>query len=329
MDRPTFSVALCTYNGETFLAEQLDSLVIQSILPGEIVICDDGSTDGSIEVIEEFSRRSPIPVRLVVNQQRLGPARNFYKALSLCSGEWVFFCDQDDIWLTDRIERFSQTIERFPEANLIVSDGLLLRDQAPDPGHTLFRAFHLSSQEIDLINTGQAITVLARHVFATGAAMLVRRDWVTNIPEPQADYLHDEWLAWMAGSRMRVLDKPTFLYRQHAQQVTGVDSRIMGQIKRLFRPQAKASRSIDRAINRLEVLSSIQLEEFQPDALLTRRQIEQKIRFLCQRRELPENRLLRAFPILLKIGLAAYRRNGSGWRTVIKDLVQKGPALRE
>lgn len=329
MDRPAFSVALCTYNGKSFLAEQLDSLVIQSILPGEIVICDDGSTDGSVEVIEQFSRRSPIPVRLVANQLQLGPARNFFQALSLCSGEWIFFCDQDDIWLPDRIERFSQIVERFPEANLFVSDGLLLRDQSVDPRQTLFRAFHLSSQEIELINNGQAATILARHVFATGAAMLVRRDWATNIPEPQADYLHDEWLAWMAGSRIRVLNQPTFLYRQHAQQVTGIDSRIIGQIKRLFRPQAKASRSIDQAINRLEVLSSIQLEEFQPDALSTRRLIEQKIRFLCQRRELPENRLLRAFPILLKIGLDAYRRYGSGWRTVIKDLVQKGPALRE
>ncbi len=75
------SVAMCTFNGARFLGAQLRSIAAQQRPPDEVIICDDGSSDGSIDVIREFARQSPIPTRLVVNSDNLGSTKNFEKAI--------------------------------------------------------------------------------------------------------------------------------------------------------------------------------------------------------------------------------------------------------
>lgn len=78
------SVALCTYNGEQFLSEQLESLKCQTKLPDELIVCDDGSTDSTVALVEKFSQNAPFKVRVFINQQTLGVTKNFEKALTYC-----------------------------------------------------------------------------------------------------------------------------------------------------------------------------------------------------------------------------------------------------
>ena len=81
---PKFSVAMCTYNGAEFVAAQLDSIAAQTRLPDELIVCDDGSTDATIECVREFARNAPFPHRLVENEENLGSTNNFERAISLC-----------------------------------------------------------------------------------------------------------------------------------------------------------------------------------------------------------------------------------------------------
>ena len=99
------SVAMATFNGGRFLARQLASIAEQTMRPQEIVVCDDGSTDNTLEIIESFSKTCGIPVRLERNEVRLGYADNFMKAAGLTSSRYISFADQDDYWYPTKIDK--------------------------------------------------------------------------------------------------------------------------------------------------------------------------------------------------------------------------------
>lgn len=103
--RPTVSVVMCTYNGERFLAEQLDSLLRQTFPFDELIIQDDRSTDGTCRLIEQYRRAHPDhDIRLYRNSENLGFERNFLTAVGRTLGDYVAYCDQDDVWRDDKIE---------------------------------------------------------------------------------------------------------------------------------------------------------------------------------------------------------------------------------
>ena len=103
----TVSIALCTYNGEKFLDLQLESLRHQTVAPDELIVCDDASSDRSVEIVEAFARRVSFPVRLFRNARNLGYVKNFEQAISHCTQDLVFLCDQDDLWDARKIEILS------------------------------------------------------------------------------------------------------------------------------------------------------------------------------------------------------------------------------
>jgi glycosyltransferase involved in cell wall biosynthesis len=105
---------MTTYNGEVYLEEQLRSLAEQAHLPDELVICDDTSTDSTVDIINRFSEGAPFPVRLFINEERLGWRCNFLSAASLCRSEYIAFCDQDDIWLSDKLATAASHLNKTP-----------------------------------------------------------------------------------------------------------------------------------------------------------------------------------------------------------------------
>ena len=129
------SVAMATYNGERFLQEQLDSLVRQTLLPIELVVCDDGSTDSTVEILRRFVTSSPFPVRLYQNETRLGPGFNFLSALARCAGDLVAFCDQDDVWQEPKL-RICADAMRDPSVALVSHSAAVL---SPGPAARRWR----------------------------------------------------------------------------------------------------------------------------------------------------------------------------------------------
>lgn len=104
-DNMTLSVVIATYNGEKFLREQLVSVLAQTLLPDEIIVSDDGSTDGTWAILEEYRSKYPKLIRLYANKGQHGPHENFKHAFQYVTCDLVAPCDQDDIWLPEKLER--------------------------------------------------------------------------------------------------------------------------------------------------------------------------------------------------------------------------------
>src|SRR5436309_55568 len=102
------SIGLCTYNGGTHLAEQLLSIAKQTRQPDELVVFDDASTDSTPTILQSFAASSRFPVSISINPQQLGVSQNFGHAISACTGDVVAFCDQDDVWLPEKLRRIEQ-----------------------------------------------------------------------------------------------------------------------------------------------------------------------------------------------------------------------------
>src|SRR5215217_714545 len=108
--RSKFSVAMCTYNGARFVAEQLASIAAQTRPPDELVVCDDRSTDATIAYVREFARTAPFPVRIFENEKNVGSTKNFERALELCEGDFIAFGDQDDVWLPEKLRKLEDAL---------------------------------------------------------------------------------------------------------------------------------------------------------------------------------------------------------------------------
>lgn len=119
----TTAVAIALYNGEKFIEKQLDSLRLQTKLLDQVVLCDDGSKDGTVAFVQDYITRHGLADRwmLSINPSNLGYAGNFYHAMEQCHTDLIFLCDQDDIWRPDKIEKMAAVMESHPEITLLSS----------------------------------------------------------------------------------------------------------------------------------------------------------------------------------------------------------------
>ena len=217
------SVALCTYNGEKFLREQLASIMIQTKPVDEIIVCDDGSTDSTLQIVEEYERNYPGIFKIHLNEINLRSVKNFEKAISLCENEIIFLCDQDDVWKPEKVNLFLDYFERNPIINVISSSAELI-----DESGVLIKKTTIWDV-INLLN-GRSISYDYFQIFslvgnlATGANMAFRKDFVNSIlPFPNRFFHHDEWISLASSSKNQFLflsEKPSF-YRIHEQQQVG------------------------------------------------------------------------------------------------------------
>lgn len=118
------SVAMATYNGEAFVLEQLESIRIQTRAVDEVRICDDCSNDRTVELIKEYIAENHLADKwqVTVNERNLGYASNFMAALDQTTGDVIFLCDQDDIWMHDRVEQMCSLMENKPEIMVLGSE---------------------------------------------------------------------------------------------------------------------------------------------------------------------------------------------------------------
>jgi glycosyltransferase involved in cell wall biosynthesis len=221
------SVALATYNGERFLEAQLESLARQTFPPAELVVRDDRSTDRTTDILAEFARTSPFPVRVEVNEERLGVADNFIAAARACSGELVAFCDQDDVWLDEKLERCVACFD-VPDVRLaihawtVVDEQLRVLGPVVPPFERSYVAPPLSSPK-----WGEAPGM----AMVFDATLLRLLDWEAR-PAAHHEHgrlLHDEWIygvGRVAGA-IAFVAEPLVLYRQHEVNVEGAPDRTV------------------------------------------------------------------------------------------------------
>jgi glycosyltransferase involved in cell wall biosynthesis len=164
------SIAMATYNGAKYIQEQLKSLSEQTILPYELVVCDDGSTDDTLTIVRKYAKSAPFAVRVFQNEENLHYTGNFMKAASLCNGDAIAFCDQDDIWDSRKIAACAAALQNGPvdlvihEGRIIDSIGRLTAVKIPD-----------LSFEPDVLNR------TPYNLVAVGFAMALRREVIEEV----------------------------------------------------------------------------------------------------------------------------------------------------
>jgi glycosyltransferase involved in cell wall biosynthesis len=229
VDAPTgvetsrLSIALCTYNGARFLAAQLDSIATQTRLPDELVACDDGSNDDTVSLLEQFAARAPFAVRVFRNDTRLGPTKNFEKAIELCTGDLIATCDQDDVWMPEKLALSAAAMDKDPALGLVFGDAEVVEDDLRPRGHSMWQAIQFQPPARRMVSEGRIFEVLMRQWVVTGATMMFRAKHRSQfLPIPDF-WTHDGWIALIVSALAPVamVERCLLFYRQHAAQQIG------------------------------------------------------------------------------------------------------------
>lgn len=312
-----FSIALTTFNSGAYLSTQLRSLAEQTRLPDELVVCDDGSTDGTIGALAEFAATAKFPVRIFRNEKNLGYAQNFAKAVSLCEGDWIFLCDHDDDWLPQKLARFEASIQARPELAGLFSDSELVDGELRSLGTSLFVTNRFHGYEQDYIRRGEAWRAFLRHNVVAGHALAFRADLRRFLLPIPPGWVHDAWIATVLSrlGPMEFLTDRLVRYRQHPKQYIGVVSG--GPIAKLrARWRRMGSRAeLQTEADRWRALAAVPAWKEEP----ARDALAEKIRWLQGRASLPRVCLLRIPFVLVRAPL--YFRFDNGWQTMLKDLL--------
>jgi glycosyltransferase involved in cell wall biosynthesis len=214
------SVALAIFNGARFLSEQLASLANQRSQPHELVVRDDGSSDESVSIVEEFASGASFPVRIERNDCRLGFADTFLSAAAACKGDAIAFCDQDDVWLPNKLERCAGSLSQ--EGVLLVMHTSLLVDDRLQPTG---KAFPRVRRDVVVPPLGGDPWLAVRGMSMVFSAELMSVAGGERPPSHYGDGVlnHDEWIYMLARGLGSVacVAEPLGLYRMHGANVTG------------------------------------------------------------------------------------------------------------
>ena len=338
-DHVSFSVALATYNGEAHLDEQLASIAAQTHRPAEMVVSDDGSTDGTLSVLRRFARTAPFPVHVYSNERTLGYRDNFLRAARLTSFPWIAFSDQDDVWLKGKLEAVRRAIGETPGVSLVTHSADLVDADLNPSGYRLPN-YRRARVRGPLENW--PIQVL------TGFTLVFDRGLLDGVPaegrprdlnDPSHQLAHDQLVPFLANvfGRTAYLSETLALYRRHESAATGeagtgayrtgLRADAAAHLRTMAQDYLRQADIVEEHAEFLEVLASV----MRPDkatlakrgaahyrdyagALAVRASVYDKARPRLQR--------VLAWSALVRAG--AYRRlgpgTGLGWKACAKDV---------
>ncbi len=219
----TVSVAMATYNGGTYVRQQLESIASQTLLPNELLIGDDGSTDQTLEIVEQFRRESNLAISLIRNPKNLGSTLNFESLLHRAKGDIVFLADQDDVWRNDKVERLTELLFRHPKAAFAFSDARLVSADGEPRRMNLWSSIHFAPKST-LLPPPDLFRILVQRNVVTGATMAIRREAIELVPSFPSEWVHDAWISSILSyshSAIACFD-PLIDYRIHSQQQLGL-----------------------------------------------------------------------------------------------------------
>ena len=206
MNYPLVSIVLATFNGELYIKEQIVSLLNQTYSNLEIIISDDNSTDMTFSILSDYSN---VPnVKIIRNEVNLGYIKNFELALSFCNGEFIAFCDQDDIWFPNKIQTLVDSING---SSLIWSDTSII-DKS---GKLMSFSLNKNLQQ-DYEQNLQFKILLGNSIL--GCTSLFRREVLDSAcPFPKSNPPHDWWISLIACKihGMKYYPKPLMKWRRH------------------------------------------------------------------------------------------------------------------
>ncbi len=349
-DRKTrVSVALCTYNGERFIDELFESLVRQERRPDELIVCDDRSSDGTVEKVRAFAARAPFPVLLDVNERNLGFTKNFELAISRCTGDFIAPCDQDDIWYPQKLERSVSALGCNEDVGYVFSDADMMDEQGRPLDRRMWDAVGFFESRRQAALDGRLLPLLVVYTFVQGAATVFRSDLRELLLPIPHGWLYDAWIALLSAfvRPYLMIEEPLMAYRIHAEQEIGVPTSVMPDDSGLqkwkvrfqqapekvslrkadLHRQRRRTQSMlyDDAATRIEERARTYIDNhggsMQPLATEALRDVHDRARHLRIRGSLSDSRLARIGPIAKELRSRRYGRYSAGVLSALQDLV--------
>lgn len=315
------SIAMATYNGDAFLLEQLISFSKQTLLPDELIIVDDCSTDNTLNVINSFKEIAPFSIKLYINKINLGYTQNFNRALQLCTKDLIFLSDQDDVWSPKKIEYMVSLVNSNQNQEVFMIDAELVDRELQTSG--------LTKQE-QIKNLG-----LSEKSFVMGCCIAVRKTFLDKILPIPKDFIgHDNWIVALADFlKLRVVDKTVLqVYRQHGDNESNAIynslvkinqysvHRLVKKLIVLFK-YSKVSNLV-KSLHQKELLL-IRLDKLYnhtkyKDTIIKNNKIREEIELLTKRLEIIQTK--RIMSRVMK-GWSLYRNSDYLFKTFMSDLI--------
>lgn len=319
MTAASVSIALCTFNGQRYLGEQLASLSRQTRLPDELVVCDDASTDGTVGLIQQFAATAPFPVHLYVNSTNVRSTKNFEAAIRKCRGEIIVLADQDDVWKPEKLERLTRFLQDNPAIGFVFSDAEMVDENRKQLGYTLWDAIKFTPAIRRACRKGGIYPYLLRRYCVTGATMAFRSSFrAAALPIPET-WIHDAWIALIIAAIADggFVEETLIEYRQHRRQQIGEKPRSLYQQFKIARAMNVGSHQAIRdnfsaAENRLRSLDRVSATK--------REAMCQKIEHCQARCDLRCRNQWRLPAVIREAMTGRYCLFSQGWKAICQDL---------
>jgi glycosyltransferase involved in cell wall biosynthesis len=326
----TLSIALCTYNGECYLREQLQSILNQVRPPDELVVFDDASTDHTVGLLHDFAaKQRSFPVRIHVNPRTVGPLMNFQQAIAACRGTIISLCDQDDVWLPDKLARVEAAFEDDPSLGFVFGNAEICDAECRPLGYRLWNSVGFTGRLVRRLERGLAFDVVLRQNVVTGATMAFSARFRPLVLPIGSTWIHDAWIALLISAIAPVvaIREPVMLYRQHPKQ-------HVGALRRSFRQQYRMAKMMKRsqfqheadrheaAYERLVYAMNGLQDGGQTYAVSERALalLQEKICHCRRRSAIRRRECSRVLPSMTEFVTLRYRRFSLGWKSFAQDL---------
>lgn len=228
---PQISIVLCSYNGEKYISEQIDSILNQTFKDFELIISDDKSSDATIDIINSYSNKDA-RIKLNINKENLGYVKNFEKGISLAKGEYIALSDQDDVWALDKIEKLFKNISNHI---LIYCDSLLVNSNLQSLDKKM-------SSSKEMISTNNPLNLTLMNC-VSGHALLFKKELTEHLfPFPKL-VPHDWWIAFIASFNGGIVfyDAPLIQYRMHEENALVLNKNRKSKENKVTKKQIRIS----------------------------------------------------------------------------------------
>lgn len=293
-------VLLSMYNGEKYLREQLDSIVGQTMLPDTILIIDDCSTDLSVEIVEEYIKKyqKEIKWHLIKNKKNKGWKKNFFHGLQLCQGDYIFLCDQDDVWDRNKIQMMADVLDKNENINLLVCNYEAFAEEKEDSFVRRSKKF-FNNENVEIIMPNEKVAYVGR----PGCCFCVRKKFFESLENYwDVEVAHDAqlWRYSCVSDSLALLNKKLVRYRRHSNNVTKV-------AKTTYQMRMKDLKYLQEVF--------LNLLNYQNLSIKGKEIVKEEINFLEKRMD-----LFRGFSLNKAITLLKYHKYYANFGGYLKDI---------
>jgi glycosyltransferase involved in cell wall biosynthesis len=311
-------VVIATYNGEKYIAQQLQSIIEQTRKPDIIVVSDGGSIDSTVAICREvLSKCDDITSIILTSEKQLNVSANFQKGIMNCNADYVFFADQDDVWKPDKIKVVIDSMIN-TDAAFAFTDAVIVDENLNSMGTCLWETVgYQQSEDVREIPVydDQFMKLLLKRNIVTGMCMCLRKDFIECVVPFDLNVLHDKWIAMYAALSVKTiaLNEKLVKYRQHTANVVGTKT----DLKKMLKNRTKYYENVFYRKEMLErIASRIRITDTSVSNL-----IEKSISFHKNRLAFMDRKKNIIWPLKHK---KEYKINESGYISIIaKDYIAR------